>query len=131
MTSDGRLFKYVKNEFSYKTYLNLNNRSLRVSITKIRLSSNLFLVERGRWGTNRMERKDRVCSLCGCIEDEFHCLLECPRFNNERQGLVPSYIHNNRNMHNFVKFLATKNVCEQRQLGILCLKIQKQYRDNI
>ncbi len=26
--------------------------------------------------------KDRVCSLCNVIEDEFHCRIECPRYDN-------------------------------------------------
>ena len=78
--------------------MNLNNRALRIAITKIRLSSNLFLVERGRWGVNRIERNERLCTLCGCVEDEFHCLLECPRFDNERRDLLPAYLIEERNM---------------------------------
>ena len=109
----------------------MNNRTLRVCISKIRLSSHLFLVERGRWGMNRTERRDRLCYLCGCIEDEFHCLLECPRFNNERLGLLPDYIKKNMTIDNFVKFLSTEDISEQRRLGILCLKIQKEYRETV
>ena len=131
LTSDGRVFKHIKNTFGFESYLNLNNRSLRVSISKIRLSSNLFLVERGRWGANRIDRRDRLCSVCRCVEDEFHCLLVCPRFNNERLGLLPDNIKNNRTIPNFVRFLSTKVLSEQRRLGLLCLKIQKEYRDTV
>ena len=131
LTSDGRLYKHVKQLFRYESYLNINNRALRVSITKIRLSSHLFLVERGRWGMNRIERRDRLCPICRCVEDEFHCLIECPRFNNERLGLVPDYIEKNKNIDNFINFLSTEDISEQRRLGILCLKIQKEYRETV
>jgi len=131
LTSDGRLFKHIKREFGYESYLNLNNRALRVSITKIRLSSHLFLIERGRWGVNHIERRERLCTLCGCVEDEFHCLLECPRFNNERLGLLPDYLFRNKNLFNFVKFLTSNDLKEQRKLGLLCLKIQKEYRESV
>ena len=100
-----------------------------MNITKIKLSSHLFLVERGRWGVNRIERNQRLCTLCGCLEDEFHCILECPRSNNERLGLVPDYIIKSKNMRNFVYFLSTTDLKEQRKLGLLCLKIQKEYRE--
>ena len=66
MTSDGRLFKHIKQEFGYELYMNINNRALRISITKIRLSSNLFKIERGRWGENRVERRERLCAVCDC-----------------------------------------------------------------
>ena len=131
LTSDGRLFKHIKHIFAYESYLNLNNRALRVSISKIRLSSHLFLVERGRWGGNRIERRDRLCPICTCIEDEFHCLLECPRFNNERLGLLSDYIRKDKTIQNFVKFLSTEDLSEQRRLGILCLKVQKEYRETV
>jgi len=65
-TSDGRLFKHIKCEFDCESYLNLNNRALRVSITKIRLSSHLFLVERGRWGVKCKERRECFCTLWMC-----------------------------------------------------------------
>ena len=131
MTSDGRLYKHIKQEFCFESYLHINNKALRISISKIRLSSNLFLVERGRWGANRVERRERICTVCKCVEDEYHCLLECPRFNNERRGLLPDFIVQDRNIINFIKMLSTDNVKEQRKLGLLCFKIQKEYRESV
>ena len=55
------LYKHVKLDFGFESYLCMYNSSLRVSITRLRLSSHLFLIERGRWGRNRLEYKDRVC----------------------------------------------------------------------
>ena len=86
-SSGGRLFKHVKLEFGFEPYLNAVSHSLRIPISKIRLSSHTFFIERGRW--MKIAKNERVCQICGVIEDEFHCLVECPRFNNERRGLLP------------------------------------------
>ena len=131
MTSDSRLYKHIKIDFCYESYMNINNRALRISITKIRLSSNLFKIERGRWGANRVERRERLCTVCDCVEDEFHCLVECPRFNNERRGLLPDFLIKNKTMCNFIRMLSTNNVKEQKKLGLLCFKIQKEYRESV
>ena len=66
----------------------MNNAALRTSITKIRLSSHLFHIERGRWG-RKIDIKERVCVFCTVIEDEFHCFVKCPCFADIRKGLLP------------------------------------------
>ena len=53
-TSNLRLYNHVKLDFAFESYLCMYNSSLRVSITRLRLSSHLFLIERGRWGRNRL-----------------------------------------------------------------------------
>ena len=88
LTSDNRLYKHIKIHFSFDSYLYINNRALRTSLTKIRLSSHTFLIERGRWGPNSVDVNDRKCTVCNLVESEYHCLIECVKFNNERCGLL-------------------------------------------
>ena len=121
MASDGRLYKHIKYSFQYESYLNLRYKALRVF--------NIFNIERGRW--NRVDRNERKCVVCDCIEDEFHCLIKCPIFNNERRGLLTTALENNPNMHHFINFLISENVKEQKKLGLLCLKIQKEYKNQV
>jgi len=73
LTSDNHLCKHIKNQFVFETYLPLNDRALRTSLTKIRLSSHLFYIERGRWESNMLDVKNRKCIICSKVEDEFHC----------------------------------------------------------
>ena len=128
-TSDGRLYKYIKEEFEFEVYLNINNSSLRIATSKIRLSSHLFLIERGRWGRNRLQREERKCVVCGTIEDEFHVLVECGRFSNERKGCLTAELKRRRSMFEFVNFFKNKNETIQRKLALLCLRTQKKYKD--
>ena len=131
LTSDNRLFKTIKYKFKFESYLHLNNRSMRISISKIRLSSNIFYIERGRWGQNRIAVEDRTCNICNELEDEYHCLIKCPQFRNERLGLIPSILCNEPTKINFLAFINTQNLQEQKKLGLLCLKVLKSYRDSL
>ena len=56
-----------------------NNRELGQCLTKIRLSSHKFLVERGRWAKPQISYQKRKYTLCGQldVEDEYHVLLLC------------------------------------------------------
>ena len=128
LTSEGRLYKHIKMNFKIESYLYMNNKAFRTAITKIRLSSHLFLIERGRWGSNSLARNERLCQICNCIEDEFHVLVECPMFNNERAGLLNKSLQQYPNVFNFYDFLKSENSEEQKKLGLLCLKIQIEYR---
>ena len=130
-TSKNRLYQYIKTEFKYESYLNLESSIFRISISRIRLSSHLFLIERGRWGKKRIQIDKRKCTLCNVTEDEFHCLLKCPRFNNERNNCLTEELHKNPNMYLFNKFLNSDSIETQKKLALLCLKVQKEHRQYI
>ena len=70
----------------------MGDRRLREAISKVRMSSHLFYIERGRWGKPIIERVDRLCDVCNVIEDEKHCLLECPKYVNERRERLPEWL---------------------------------------
>ena len=124
-SSDGRLYKFLKTKHEFESYLNLP-KHLGIAIAKIRMSSHIFLIERGRW--LKIERKKRVCDLCQTIEDEFHIFLECPRFNDERKDYIPTYLTESRSMFNFIKFLNTNDATHQKNLGYLSYKLQTKYK---
>ena len=126
-TSTGRLFKHIKTDFKYEQYLNLVNRHLRIGITKIRLSSHSLYVERGRW--LKIQKDKRVCIICNVIEDEYHCLVECPRFINERRGKLPITLTNKPTMYDFIVFLKSENITEIRKLGLLCCNVLAEHRN--
>ena len=62
-----------------------------------------------------MEVEERKCTICrNEVEDEFHCLIKCPRFNNQRLGLVADYLKNEPSQQNFIRFLNTNKQNEQK-----------------
>ena len=128
LTSTSRLYKHIKDNFGFESYLNLCKKSHRIAITKIRLSSHLFYIERGRWGVRKVERGERKCIACSVIEDEYHCLLECPRYVNERKYCVPEKLRKRPSMFEFVNFLKSENEQTQRMLGVLCFRVQLKHK---
>jgi len=99
---------------------------LRISISKIRLSSHVFFIERGRW--LKIKRDERKCSMCQTIEDEYHIFIECPRFSKVRKDYLPSLLKDRPSMFNFVTFLKSKDEIQQKQLGYLSYKMLKDYK---
>ena len=53
-TSQHRLYMHIKQDFCFESYLSIVNKELRIHISKLKLSSHLFLVERGRWVNRRL-----------------------------------------------------------------------------
>ena len=100
---------------------------MRIGITKIRLSSHSLYVERGRW--LKIQKDKRVCIICNVIEDEYHCLVECPRFINERRGKLPIKLTNKPTMYDFIVFLKSENITEIRKLGLLCCNVLAEHRN--
>ena len=127
-TSQHRLYMHIKQDFCFESYLSIVNKELRIHISKLRLSSHLFLVERGRWVNRRLNIEDRLCALCNVREDEYHCMVECPRFVKERKNLLPVSLKNRPSMFEFINFIK----CNEKNimLGQLCLNVMKQYKKN-
>ena len=63
---------------------------LRVSFTRLRLSSHRLRIETGRW--SRIPRENRLCA-CGVIQDEAHVIQVCPNVGHIRQryDVLPTY----------------------------------------
>ena len=120
------MYKFLKSKHEFESYLNLP-KHLRISIAKVRMSSHIFLIERGRW--LKIERNKRICDLCKTIEDEFHVFLECPRFKDESKDFIPAYLKESRNMYNFVECLKTNDANQLKHLGYWSYKLQKKYRN--
>ena len=127
-STDGRLFRYIKTAFRYESYLdNIQNKALRYALTRIRLSSHRYKIETGRWGRNKAPREERKCDICNVIEDEFHVLVSCPRFVNERNKLLPQSLLENPNIDVFERVFDTSYVHVQTQLALLCLNVERAY----
>ena len=96
----------------------------RCSPTQIRLSSHLFFIERGRWNRPKLEANDRKCTVCDIIEDEYHCLIECPRFM-KRKGCLPVRLRHRLSIFKFINMFKCRNKDMYIKLEVLCFKVMK------
>ena len=108
----------------------MNNSALRTSITKIRLSSHLFHIKRGRWG-KKVDIKERIWSVCNVIEDEFHCFVEFPCFSEIRKGLLPHNLKKSPSMFNFIEYFRCNNKEDFYKMGLLCFTILKKHKKEL
>ena len=69
--------------------------------------------------------------FCNNIEDEYHNLIKCPRFNNERAGLLTNELVEDPSFFNFLKYLKSENPFELKKLGLLCSRVINEYREYI
>ena len=88
LSSFPKLRSYItyKSHFSFEYYLfEVKEFKLRRYIAKVRLSSHDFQIEKGRYDRTPVE--ERLCTNCNlrCVEDEYHVLLQCPRYKDDRQ----------------------------------------------
>ena len=129
-STDNRLYKHIKEEFQYEMYLSFIGYSkFRIALTRIRLSSHCFMVERGRWKRPRMDFEQRLCSHCKVIEDEYHCLVECIRYSDIRGKYLCRHLKKRPNVLKFIELLKCSENTDINKLSILCHKILVKYRE--
>ena len=94
-SDDGKLSLYrkIKQGFNMEGYLNdVKTQKFRRALTALRISAHRLEIETGRYSKSYVPRKDRLCSLClqrqaKCVGDEFHAVMECPQFKQDRDEL--------------------------------------------
>ena len=76
----------LNQDFEMCPYLKeIVNRNLRNALSRLRQSSHQLTIESGRH--RGIERQNRKCTLCTTndIEDEYHMVLICPRYQSLRR----------------------------------------------
>ena len=76
-------------------------------------------------------RNERLCAVCGVIEDEYHCLVMCPRYENERRNRLPETLRERPCMEQLIHFFNVKNERQLRNLGILCLSVMIEHKNYV
>ena len=82
-----RFYKNVKTVYDMEKYLYHNNFEYRSAICKLRISSHLLEIEKGRY--KNLPVHERICKQCAmnAVENETHFICECSRFDVERNSL--------------------------------------------
>ena len=84
-----RTYALFKSSFAIENYVLNQRKAKRRQFTKLRISSHHLDVETGRYTRPITPRHMRICKNCNLEEigDEFHFLLKCPKFQQQRQEL--------------------------------------------
>ena len=88
------------------------------------------MVERGRWLRPKLELHERNCPHCdNClvVEDEYHCLVECPRFNHIHRKYLPQVLKFRLNMQTFISEIKLDRADNLFKMALLCFHVLKDY----
>ena len=78
--------------------------------------------------SNRMKVNERKCRLCDVLEDEYHCLVECPMYVKERKECLPESLRKKPSMFEFVKWMKDESGPGSIMLATLCSRVMKEHK---
>ena len=101
------------------------NKKYRNSISKLRLSSHPLLIETERY--TGIPRAERRCVYYDTqdIEDEYHFVIKCEKYNVLRNTYIPRYFITNSSVHKFIELLNSNNTRMLNNLAIYTIKALK------
>ena len=119
------IYKFLTDNFTLQYYLTKNiSMEKRKNISRIRLSAHPLKVEKGRY--QNIPKKERVCTHCNVIEDEYHFILTCPLYSDLRNKFIKKYYWFKPSTYKLIQLLSSNNVRELRNLGNFFVKgVQK------
>ena len=80
-----RTYVLFKNQFTMSSHLKyVKNPKIRNAISKIRCSSHLLGIERGRHTRPKTPIEKRLCIFCNVLDDEIHFICDCILFTSIR-----------------------------------------------
>ena len=113
-----RFYRVVINDLSFYEQLDkIHNKSHRNALARLITSSHRLRVETGRWERPVIPYESRICTMCHKLDDEFHFLLECPRYHDIRRQYLPTYFRVRPSMFKCIELLNTNNDKTVRSLA--------------
>jgi hypothetical protein len=77
-----RTYAKFKHSFTLENYVASHKCDKRRNFSNFRISAHKLAIETGRYTRPFTPECERICLICnsGCIENEYHVLLECPLY---------------------------------------------------
>ena len=83
-----RTYRHIKVSFRTEPYICLvKDKRYRHAISRLRCSSHMLHIEKGRYTRPKTPLNERLCYSCHCIEDELHLVTACSINVEERRIL--------------------------------------------
>ena len=112
-----RLYKELHVTFNFSEYMNIiMPHKHKICLTKFRTRNHrLPIVLLGR-GQKRLQYNERLCTDCGVIGDEYHCLFEC-KITEPFRNILPRYHVTRPNMFKLISLLTSSHAPTVRKLA--------------
>ena len=104
-------YSWYKNELTLERYIDtIQNNKFKIALTRFRLSSHDLMIEKGRH--LNIPRNERLCTNCNMnvIENEYHFLLVCPKYNDLRKTYFSPYFCHWPTKQKFIALMSSESV---------------------
>ena len=95
----------------------INVPSHRIAIVRLLCSSHRLRIETGRWSRPVTPRNDRKCETCNKLDDEYHFLLECNLYTDNRNRYIKKYYWRRPSMLKCIELMTSCNKKDMRSLA--------------
>ena len=77
----------------------------------------------GGWARpERVAFEHRLCTSCNVLEDEYHFVIICQRYNNLRRKYIKSYNYISPNMFKYLNLIQSTSLVIVKNLALLCIR---------
>ena len=118
MSPKCQFYKYMYNLHCLQFYLDRPiNYVYKPYICKYRICAHNLNIEVGRY--HNIDRNQRYCTMCNTytVEDEYHFILECKKYDNLRKKYIKGYYWRNPSAYKLIQLLSVENIKELNNLG--------------
>ena len=117
-SSRASFYNKIIKDHSFNNMLDIVNvPSHRSSLTRLLCSSHRLRIETGRWVRPTIPRNNRICETCNKLDDEYHFLLECNLYKDNRSKFIKSYYWRRPSMFKCTQLMTTGNKKDLRNLA--------------
>jgi hypothetical protein len=127
-SSRSRLYRHLSDNFGFKPYLSIKVTKYRIALATLMCSAHRLQVEMVRWNKSLpIPFDERKCAQCDVLEDEFHCILQCPLYADLRKTYISTQFSYRPNMYTFTQLLTYTSLVVVTKLAtfiykVLCLR---------
>ena len=107
-SSSSNNFRLVKTTFERSAYLHTIPDNMSKTLFAFRTRNHRLPVEVGRWIS--MPLNERKCQHCNDLGDEFHYLLKCELFSDDRRKYIKPYYYKNPNILKYNEIMNTSDI---------------------
>ena len=122
-------YRLYKERFQTEKYFELLPDRLLFPLIKFRTLNHRLPIQTGRW--RNTPRNERLCTKCDLndLGDEFHYILKCPFFCNQRAKYVPLKYWKYPNVLNFQALFGTPNKKLLSNIAYFVKDIMKAFKE--
>ena len=111
----GTNYRLFKDEFGFSEYLYILPKYFSKILLLFRTRNHRLPIELGRW--SGIAINERICHFCHKdIGDEFHYILKCEYFQEERHNYIKPYYRRHPNVMKFKQLMNSTNIIELKKL---------------